>query len=106
MKSKKGSETDRIVQLAAHHAIPAIYPSSQVTEAGGLMSYEGIPHPIEGRSIEQRAGVPVVDVFLNEFMTRNCDLLAKLHELAINCSFLLLRVGAHAGVQCGLRHTW
>jgi putative ABC transport system substrate-binding protein len=35
------SEINQIVQLAAHHAIPAIYPGSHMAEAGGLMSYEG-----------------------------------------------------------------
>jgi putative tryptophan/tyrosine transport system substrate-binding protein len=33
------SEANRIVQLAAHHAIPAIYPFPIYTAAGGLMSY-------------------------------------------------------------------
>ena len=64
------------------------------------------PHPIEGRSIEQRAGVPVVNVLLDEHVACGSDLSFQLHKLAFNCSFLLLRVGAHAGVQCGFRHTW
>jgi putative tryptophan/tyrosine transport system substrate-binding protein len=34
-----GLEANRIVLLAAHHAIPAIYPFPIYTAAGGLMSY-------------------------------------------------------------------
>jgi len=30
---------DRIVALAAHHALPAIYSRREFAEAGGLMSY-------------------------------------------------------------------
>jgi hypothetical protein len=64
------------------------------------------PHPIESRSIQQRAGVAVVNVLLGKHVTRDSDLSFQLDKLAFNCSFLLLRVGAPAGVQCGLRHTW
>jgi hypothetical protein len=64
------------------------------------------PHPIESRSIEQRAGVSIVNVLRGEHVACCSDLSPQLHKLAINCSFLLLRVGAHAGIQCGLRHTW
>jgi hypothetical protein len=63
-------------------------------------------HPIEGRSIEHHAGAPVVNVLRGEFMTRSCDLVAKLRKLAFNGSFFLLCVGAHASKQCGFRHTW
>jgi transposase len=63
------------------------------------------PHPIEGGPIEHYAGVPVVNVLFGEHVARDLDLSPQLHELAINGSFFLLRVGAHAGVQCGLRHT-
>jgi len=64
------------------------------------------PHPIEGRSIEQHAGVPVVNVLRGEHVACGSDLLFQLHKLALNCSFLLLRVSAHASVQCCFRHTW
>jgi putative tryptophan/tyrosine transport system substrate-binding protein len=33
------SERDRIFALAAHHALPAIYPWREYTVAGGLISY-------------------------------------------------------------------
>ena len=29
----------QLAALAAHHAVPAIYPFARITEAGGLMSY-------------------------------------------------------------------
>ncbi len=34
-----GTNRDRIIKLAAKHRLPAIYPSTQYTEAGGLMSH-------------------------------------------------------------------
>jgi hypothetical protein len=64
------------------------------------------PHPIEGRSIEQGAGVPVVNVLRGKHMACGSDLSFQLHKLAFNGSLLLLRVGAHASVQCGFGHTW
>jgi hypothetical protein len=57
-------------------------------------------------SIEQRAGVPVVNVLRGELVAGDADLPSQLHKLALDCSFFLLRVSAHASVQCGLRHTW
>jgi hypothetical protein len=32
------------------------------------------------------------------------DLSFQLNKLTLNCSFLLLRVGAYPGIQCGFRH--
>src|SRR5262249_59334140 len=32
---------DRLITVAARHAIPTIYPSREYPEAGGLMSYGG-----------------------------------------------------------------
>lgn len=34
-----GVNRDRIIELATKHRLPAIYPATQYTEAGGLMSY-------------------------------------------------------------------
>jgi putative ABC transport system substrate-binding protein len=34
-----GTNRDRIIKLAVKHRLPAIYPGTQYTEAGGLMSY-------------------------------------------------------------------
>jgi putative ABC transport system substrate-binding protein len=34
--------SDRLVGLAARHAMPAIYPTRVFADAGGLMSYGGI----------------------------------------------------------------
>jgi putative ABC transport system substrate-binding protein len=33
------SRRDQIVALAAHHAVPAMYPLSEIVKAGGLVSY-------------------------------------------------------------------
>jgi putative ABC transport system substrate-binding protein len=41
-------ERKRIVELAARHRIPAVYPSHEFVEAGGLMSY-GIDYPEQYR---------------------------------------------------------
>jgi ABC-type uncharacterized transport system substrate-binding protein len=41
-------ERKRIVELAARHRIPAVYPSDEFVEAGGLMSY-GIDYPDQYR---------------------------------------------------------
>jgi hypothetical protein len=53
------------------------------------------PHPIEGRSIEQHARVPVVNVLRGDHVPCGSDLLLQLDKLALNSSFLLLRVGAN-----------
>jgi putative ABC transport system substrate-binding protein len=37
------SQRERLVALAAHHAIPAIYPGRVFVDLGGLLSYTGIP---------------------------------------------------------------
>jgi putative ABC transport system substrate-binding protein len=37
------SQRERLVALAAHHAIPAIYPGRVFVDLGGLLSYGGIP---------------------------------------------------------------
>jgi putative ABC transport system substrate-binding protein len=33
----------QIIALAAHYALPAMYPNRNFVEAGGLISYEGNP---------------------------------------------------------------
>jgi putative ABC transport system substrate-binding protein len=42
------AERKHIVELAARHRIPAVYPSDEFVEAGGLMSY-GIDYPDQYR---------------------------------------------------------
>ena len=60
------------------------------------------PHLIKGRSIEQGAAVTVVNVFPNEHVACRADLSFQLNKLALNCTFLLLRVGAHSSVSARL----
>jgi hypothetical protein len=50
------------------------------------------PHPIESRTIEQCAGVPVVNVFRGKHMACDSDLSFQVHKLALYRPFLLLRV--------------
>ena len=46
---------DRLLELTAHHALPAIYESREFTRAGGLMSY-GTAVPDVYRQIGVYAG--------------------------------------------------
>jgi hypothetical protein len=57
------------------------------------------------RSIQRRAAVPVVDVFLDEDVACGSDLPFQLDNLTLNCSLFLLRICAHTRVQGGLCHT-
>jgi putative ABC transport system substrate-binding protein len=47
-----GARRDLIVALAAHHAIPTIYPARDYVLAGGLISYAA-----EANSLSQQAGI-------------------------------------------------
>ena len=70
-----------------------------------LIGLHVLAQVLERRPIQQRAAVPVVDVFPDEQMTRGGDLPLELRDMALNGSFFLLRVCAHACIQGGLCHT-
>ena len=57
------------------------------------------PQLVNGGSIQQRAAISVVDVFPDQHMSCGGDLPLELNHLVLNCSFFLLRVGAHTRVQ-------
>jgi len=51
------SRGEQLVALAAHHAMPAIYPTRSFAEIGGLMSYGGsVP------DLNQQAGIYVAKI--------------------------------------------
>jgi putative ABC transport system substrate-binding protein len=48
----------RIVELAAQHRLPAVYPGRDFVQVGGLMSYD-----VNGRDIMRRVGIYVDKIF-------------------------------------------
>ena len=73
------SRAQQITELAAKHRVPAIYPSNQYMEAGGLMSYG------ENNLVSARRAAPYVDKILKG--TKPADLpveQASQLELVIN----------------------
>ena len=95
---EKFTDDDPLVFNVSSDAI-----GSKKIDPVGPVRFQIGPHPIEGRSIEQSAGVPVVNVLFGEHVPCDSDLSFQLYKLALNSSFFLLRVGAYAGVQCGSR---
>ena len=63
------------------------------------------PQLLERRPVQERAAVSVVDVFLDEHIARGGDLPLELEHLALDGSFFLLGIGAHACVQNRSFHT-
>jgi putative tryptophan/tyrosine transport system substrate-binding protein len=51
------SRREQLVALAAHHAMPAIYPTRSFADLGGLMSYGG-----SVRDLDQQAGIYVAKI--------------------------------------------
>ncbi len=44
------AERERVVQLAAQHRLPGLYPSRLMVEAGGLMAYDSITSNLQART--------------------------------------------------------
>ena len=56
----------------------------------------GSPRPSRGHG--QWSGISVVNIFLDDDVTSSGNLPLELNDLALNCSFFLLRVRAHTRV--------
>jgi hypothetical protein len=59
---------------------------------------------IQGRSIQQRAGISVLNVFFDQHVACGRDLPLQLEDLTLNRAFLLLRVCAHTRIEYRLFH--
>jgi hypothetical protein len=97
---EKLAEDDRLIGDIPGDAI-RVEEIHRVEQRGSYVS----PQRLEPWAIQQRTAVSVVGVFLDEHVARGGDLPLKLEHLALNGSFFLLGIGAHACVQNRSFHT-